>query len=139
VVRSWRGWKRVLTISPEHFAWAFLHNLPEAEQREAYERYVIPTPGRPFFQAAFGKETKVNFGNPSRAPLLLIAGEKDRTVEARMNRANFKKYGKSTAITEFREFPGRSHWIIAEPGWEEVADFAIEWLERQTAAESAST
>lgn len=49
VVRSWRGWRRVLTISPEHFAWGFTHNLPEAEQREAYERCVIPTPGRPFF------------------------------------------------------------------------------------------
>jgi hypothetical protein len=30
-------------------------------------------------------------------------------------------------ITEYREFPDRSHWTIAEPGWEEVADFALDW------------
>ncbi len=96
---------------------------------------MIPTPGRPFFQAAFGKGTKVDYGKADRAPLVLIAGAKDRTVEARMNRSNFKKYAKSAAVTEFREFPGRSHWIIAEPGWQEVADFAMEWLERQFSAE----
>ncbi len=79
----------------------------------------------------------MNFANPNRAPLLLIAGEKDRTVEARMNRTNHKTYAKSPATTEFREFPGRSHWIIAEPGWEEVADFALEWLERRTAGSAS--
>ncbi len=47
-----------------------------------------------------------------------------------MNRANFKRHARSCAVTEFRAFPGRTHWIIAQPGWE-VADTAIEWAERQ--------
>jgi hypothetical protein len=46
-------------------------------------------------------------------------------------------YAKSPALTECHEFPGRSHWICAEPGWEEVADYALEWA--LTHAEPART
>jgi hypothetical protein len=26
-----------------------------------------------------------------------------------------------------RDLPGRSHWTCAEPGWEAVADLALDW------------
>ena len=32
----------------------------------------------------------------------------------------------SSAITEYKEFPGRPHFPGA-PGWEEVADYALAW------------
>ena len=31
------------------------------------------------------------------------------------------------AITEYKEFPERSHYTLGQPGWEEVADFALDW------------
>lgn len=133
VLFSWMGWRRVLRISPESFAWGFTHNLDAAAQRRAFEEHVIPTPGRPFFQAAFApfiSATKVRYDNAERAPLLLVAGERDRTVPAAMNRANFARYQQSAAVkakTDLREFKGRSHWIIAEPGWEEVAEASVDW------------
>ena len=34
---------------------------------------------------------------------------------------------KSKAIAAFKEFAGRSHYIVGQPGWEEVADFALDW------------
>ena len=37
------------------------------------------------------------------------------------------KYRKSQAITEYKEFPERSHYTLGQPGWEEVADFALDW------------
>ena len=33
----------------------------------------------------------------------------------------------SDAITELKEFPGRSHYTLGQEGWEEVADFALAW------------
>jgi hypothetical protein len=27
-------------------------------------------------------------------------------------------------------FDGRDHWIIASPGWQEVADYMREWIEK---------
>lgn len=131
VLCAWRGWRKLFMMSPEQFRWSFAHTLPEAELRQVYERQVVPTPGRIFYQALFGVETRINFQNSRRAPLLLTAGEWDRAVDAVTNRVNFSRYRGSAAVTEFKEFPGRTHWLIASPGWEEVADYTIAWVERQ--------
>jgi hypothetical protein len=32
-------------------------------------------------------------------------------------------------VTDYREFPGRTHWIIAQDGWLEVAEYARSWIE----------
>jgi hypothetical protein len=29
--------------------------------------------------------------------------------------------------TEYEEFPGRSHFTLGQEGWEEVADYALDW------------
>jgi pimeloyl-ACP methyl ester carboxylesterase len=133
VLLGWNSWQSVRRMSFKHFQWAWVHTLSEPEQRAAYE-HVIPTSGRIFLQAflaPFIDATKVNYRNALRAPLLIIAGELDRTVQAPMNHANFKKYARSTAVTDYREFPGRTHWICRQPGWEEVADHALDWLATQ--------
>ena len=71
----------------------------------------------------------MNFANEDRAPLLIIAGSEDRIVPAKVNRSNFRKFARSSARTDFKEFPGRAHWIIAQDGWEEAAGFVADWLE----------
>ena len=133
VLLGWNSWHRVRRMSFEQFQWGWVHTLSEPEQREAY-RWVIPTSGRVFLQALLAPltdVTKVNYRNAERAPLLIIAGELDRTVEASMNLANLRKYARSKAITDYRQFPGRTHWIVGQPGWEEVADHAMDWLAKQ--------
>jgi pimeloyl-ACP methyl ester carboxylesterase len=128
------GWRRTLRMSFDHFAYGWVHTLPPEEQRKAWEGYVVPSPGRPFFQnvLSFASDvTKVDWSNGKRAPLLLTAGSEDRSIPPGMNRRNFEKYQGSAAVTAFKEFPGRTHWIIKQPGWEEVAGYAIEWVEQQ--------
>lgn len=137
VLLGWESWQRVRRMSFEAFQWGWVHTLSEPEQRAAYETQVIPTSGRLFLQALlapFTSDTKVNYRNNERAPLLIIAGELDRTVEASMNLANFRRYSRSTAVTDYRAFPGRTHWIIGQPGWEEVADYAMDWLAKRAGA-----
>lgn len=132
VLKVWRFWKRVLTMSRTDFDRFFANGLPEAEQQVEYETQVIPTPGRIFFQAAtasFHRATEVSYDNPTRPPLLLMAGSEDRTVPASLIRATFRRHQKSAAVTELVEFPGRSHYTIREPGWEQVADRSREWWE----------
>jgi len=126
------SWKKVLRMSLDSFAYGWVHTLSPEEQRKAWEGYVVPSPGRPFWQNTLASDlTKINFQNGSRAPLLLTAGELDRSIPASMSRDNFEKYKGSKAVTDFKEFPGRTHWIIKQPGWEEVAGYAIEWVEKQ--------
>jgi hypothetical protein len=48
-VERWRanGWP---SAAFEQFAHTFAQTLPEAEKRPAYDRYMVPTPGRIFYQ-----------------------------------------------------------------------------------------
>jgi pimeloyl-ACP methyl ester carboxylesterase len=122
---------RAVTLTFDEFRYAFANTMTEEAAREAYDRYAVPGPGRVLFQAAFANlnphaATKVDFGK-DRAPLLLIAGEHDHTVPAVVDRSVAKHYEKSPALTEYKEFPGRSHFIIGQDGWEEVADYALRW------------
>jgi alpha-beta hydrolase superfamily lysophospholipase len=72
-------------------------------------------------------QARVDVANDDRAPLLLIAGGADHVIPPSVNKDNAKLQHKSRAITAYKEFPGRSHFTLGQPGWEEVADFALDW------------
>lgn len=131
VLLAWRGWRRVLAMSFESFSSTFANTLKLAERRQAYDAHIVPAPGRLYFQAALGLGNAVNFANPQRAPLLLIAGEEDRISTPSMAKAMYRKHSQSRAFTEIANFPRRSHWLIAEPGWEAVAAKAMAWASAQ--------
>lgn len=136
--------KKTFLFSFKKWWKVFANTLSESEARMEYEREVIPASGRAIFQAALSNLTPnslatINFRNHTRAPLLFIGGEKDVIMPAALNRKNFKKYQASSAVTEYKEFPGRSHYIIAEKGWEEVAQHALDWAQARTAATPSPT
>lgn len=118
-------------LSFEQFCYAFAHTLSPEEQRAAYDQHVVPESRRvgkgPTTDAA-----RIDFSR-ARSPLLLIAGSDDHIIPASLNRANYRRYAASPAVTDFHEFPGRTHWIIAQRGWEEVAQHALEWIEKAPA------
>jgi pimeloyl-ACP methyl ester carboxylesterase len=134
VLLTWGGWRTVVRWSYENFRYAFVHTLPEAEARAAYEGHVTPETGRIFFQGAFASfarssPARVNFRNDQRQPLLIVAGAEDHIVPPGVVRRTYRRYAGSTAVTDFREFPGRTHWIIVQDGWPEVAAAALAWIE----------
>jgi pimeloyl-ACP methyl ester carboxylesterase len=130
-------WKKTFLMKQKEFNYGFAHTLTKTEQEQAYREHIVPETTRIFFQAAaapFSAATPaaVNYNNGERGPLLMIAGEVDRIVPAKMVRKNFGFYNQNSgAVTEYKEFTGRSHWIIAEPGWEEVAGYIEDWLTRK--------
>jgi len=77
--------------------------------------------------------TKVNFARQGRAPLLFIGFGDDHVMPPKVVGHNEAKYDDSVSVTEYREFPGRPPFP-AVPGWEEVADAALEWAESHAQA-----
>lgn len=123
---------RASSLTADQFHYAFTNTLSDEESERIFKRYAVPSPDHMLFQASLANfnphaATTVNFANDTRAPLLLIAGGRDHISPASVTKANYKLYSKSKAVTEYKEYPERSHFTVGQAGWEQVADFALEW------------
>jgi pimeloyl-ACP methyl ester carboxylesterase len=129
--------KRAVSLTPQQFRYGFGNAIPEAESADLFERWTIPSPGKPLFEAASANFTPsspaaVDTKNSTRGPLLLIAGGKDHTVPAAITRSTLKQYRHSAAVTDYKEFPDRGHSLGIDHGWREIADYSLEWLKRHS-------
>ena len=115
-----------IEMSFERFQYTFVHTLPLAEQRAAYDRYVVPE-SRRVPAESLTKVAGIDF-KKQHAPLLLIAGSDDHLIPASLNKSNYAKYKQSSSLTDYKEFPGRTHFIIGQKNWEEVAGYVLSWL-----------
>ena len=136
------SWRKVKVMSRRFFRRRFAQTAPEAQKDALYDRYIVPTPGKVYWDGVI-KPLRISWANPDRAPLLLIGGGKDLIADAGMTRAIFRKQSRAGSLTELRIFPDRSHWTGIDAGWEEVADLALDWAVknarpgRSTPAETA--
>ena len=135
VLRNPANIHKAVPLTPEQFHYAFTNVLTEEESRAVYDRYQVPAPGRIVFQGGLANfaphsPTAVDFRNNDRGPLLFIAGGADHIIPPSLNRSNAHHYRHSTAITAYREFPGRCHFTLGQAGWEQVADYALGWAVR---------
>lgn len=123
-------------ISRKQFHWRFTNTLPRQESDAIYDAHYIPGTNRPFFDA-LGSAAAVDSGRAQRAPLLLIAGGEDHISPISLNRKIVKLQGKAPSATELKEYPGRTHFMAGMDGWEEIADYALNWALEHTSTPEA--
>jgi pimeloyl-ACP methyl ester carboxylesterase len=137
-------WHGVVPLTLEEFTYAFVNTFTPEKAKEAYERYAVPETGQIFFEGGFANfhlhaPTEVDFKRAERAPLLLVGATEDHTVPASLTKAQYKKYERSPAQTEYLEFEGRPHLHMAADDWEEVAAAIESWLSGVLDATAAAT
>lgn len=125
--------RRATGLTAEQFHYAFANTLTEAESREIYERYHVPAANRVLFQGALANVNprtplQVDFEASGRPPLLLIAGGADHVSPPGVTKAMFRRYRrKSEAVSAYKLFDDRPHFILGAQGWTGVADYALGW------------
>ncbi|MEP9364139.1 alpha/beta hydrolase [Nocardioides sp. CN2-186] len=127
---------KAVSLTAEQFRYSFGNALSEEESNELYEKWTIPAPGKPLFEAAAANfslhsPAKVDTRNDQRGPLLLVMGGQDHTVPEAITKSTLKQYKHSYALTELMEFEDRGHSLTIDSGWRQVADQSLAWLDKQ--------
>jgi pimeloyl-ACP methyl ester carboxylesterase len=130
-------------LTEEQFRWRFTNTLGREESDAIYRDQYIPGTNRAFFEAAYAalnpkSPAAVNFRNPARPPLLLIVGEHDHISPPALNKTILKLQSRAPSATEAKEYPGRTHFMAGMDGWEEIADYALDWALDHARAASRS-
>jgi pimeloyl-ACP methyl ester carboxylesterase len=113
-------------MSPEGFHASFCNAMTEEESNAAYEKTALHD-SRNVLRDCMLADGEMELHN-SNKPMLFIAAEKDQIIPAELNEKNAKAYEEGLAT--YKEFSNRGHYICNQPGWEEVADFSDQWLEK---------
>src|SRR5580700_10334363 len=124
---------KAVSLTSKEFRFGFGNALSQDESDTLFERWTIPSPARPLFEAAVANfslhsPAKVDTANTERGPLLLISGTDDHTVPDRVTRSTLKQYRDSSAVTELKQFEGRGHSLTIDEGWKDLADTVLDWL-----------
>ncbi|GAB3596677.1 alpha/beta hydrolase [Microbacterium tumbae] len=129
-------------LSKRHFHFTFGNDLPREASDHLWEEFAVNSYNRVFFEgvaSAFNEKggvTHVDYGRTDRAPLLVLTGEIDHVVPPAIGEAIVAKYRGtgSPSIVDYKEYPGRTHRLVSQDGWEEIADDALDWAEGHVTA-----
>jgi pimeloyl-ACP methyl ester carboxylesterase len=138
-LRDPRNRGKAVPISPSHFHYVFANTISRTDSDRWHSELAIPAPGTALFDVLTADllpksraAAVVDFANSDRAPLLLIASDRDHVMPDSVVYENFNRYRRSSAPTDFKVFRGKPHLITVLDGWEDVADHALTWTARHT-------
>ncbi len=123
-------WRKHHRLTFRKSVYAILHLMPPNEQKSVYEKMVFES-GRAaaeigMWWADSNKATEVDESKIT-CPILVIAGKEDRITPEKVVKMVAKKY---SALDYYKAYENHAHWIIGEPGWEEVAKDISDWLKK---------
>lgn len=129
--------KKTYLMSFKTWQYAFVNGMVLEDQKVAYENSTIPE-SKTVARGGLSKAAKVDFAKP-HAPLLFTSGSTDNITPAHLNFRNFKKYRKNDSVLDYKEFPGRNHFVVNLPTWKEDADYILEWIAKHSTRQPVQT
>ncbi|MDH3672374.1 MAG: alpha/beta hydrolase [Gammaproteobacteria bacterium] len=125
---SWGFWRKPFRQTFNEAVYSTLNVMPAESQKEVFNRFVYES-GRAaseigFWLMDYKQAAKVDASKVS-CPVLVVGGAQDRMTPVSVSRKIAEKYG---IFATYEEFTGHSHWLIGEPGWQDVAQYVADWL-----------
>jgi pimeloyl-ACP methyl ester carboxylesterase len=135
VLKNPLNMRRAVALTFDQFRYGWTNALGDEEARRLYERYHVAAPGVALMQMADANlnpltEAKVDTANPDRGPLMILEGERDRTVPWAIAKASYKRQRRNEGVTEIEQIPNRGHSLTIDDGWREVAEKALAFVKR---------
>jgi pimeloyl-ACP methyl ester carboxylesterase len=125
---TWGFWKKPMRQTFGEAVYSMLHLLSEKEQKETYDKFVYES-GRAACEIGYwlfdSKGASKVDESKVTCPVLVVAGAQDRITPASVVRRVARKY---KAVSTYKEFENHAHLVLAEPRWQEVAEYVGGWL-----------
>jgi pimeloyl-ACP methyl ester carboxylesterase len=123
-------WRKPMQQTFDEAVYSMMQLIPVEERKELYER-LVPESGRAAFEIGFWlidpKRAASVDGAKITCPTLVISGGQDKLTPPSVVQSVADKY---RAAATFKEFAHHAHWIIGEPGWNEIAEYSSDWLDQ---------
>ncbi len=129
VLTKWGFWKTPNRQNFNEAVYSLLHLMPTDQQKIIFDKFVYES-GRAATEMGFSfldphKTASVDASKVT-CPVLVIAGSEDRITPAVVVEKIAKKY---EPLSTYKCFDDHAHWVIGEPGWQEIAGFVSAWLD----------
>lgn len=121
----------IMPMDEKTFKGAFANTLSDEQLPIEYEKTATHD-SRNVLRGCMGEHGKVDVDMP-HVPMFFIAGEEDQIIPSELVEKNSKAYTDEVSIAEYKNYPGRSHYICNEPGYEEVLADVASFIERYDA------
>ncbi|KJS78144.1 MAG: alpha/beta hydrolase [Desulfotomaculum sp. BICA1-6] len=105
-----------------------LQLLPENEQKAVYDKWVYESGWASFELTLWQSDpNKAAFVDKSKVtcPVLVIAAAEDNCLPPTLIKKVAEYYH---GVSTYKEFPNHAHWLVGEPGWQDVAEYVCDWL-----------
>ncbi len=116
-------------MSFSQWQYAYTNGMSLSRQQSGYEQFVVPESKRVLRDIVKGIAT-IDFKR-RHVPLLFVSGSDDHFMPASVNFSNYKNYPRNGSVTDYRNFKGKNHFVLRQPGWQEEATFILDWIKKQ--------
>lgn len=129
ILTTWGFWRKAVRPSYRAARYAFLQGFPsEAERRAQFNRLVHES-GRAVFEIGLWPLDRRHAARVDpravSCPLLVVGAGRDHATPSFVARAVARRYPGAALL----EVPEMAHWVLSEPGWDQVAEAVLHWLE----------
>jgi pimeloyl-ACP methyl ester carboxylesterase len=108
---------------------AFFNTIPDAEKAKAFEKFAVPESYKVSRELVLNSFSNIDFKKP-HAPILFIGGGSDHIFPPALTKKIAGSYKDTNSQVAVKIFDGKSHFLCGEPGWQQIADYILDWYEK---------